>query len=229
MALQLKGGGSSLQNLSMPGKVAIGVIFAGLVGAAYFVIFYGEVDSEIKAEQQKVASLQGELERAKEARKAFNRDLAEVKRREQLVRKQKTILPDDAESPAFLSTVQNVATISGVQLTGWTPQDEAPEEFYAKVPMQLSLTGKFHQIARFFFGIGQADRIINMENITMQAERIKSKKPAGQAGAKSIELEDTQLIKVECLATAFRALRQDEGSGRRRRPGAKPGAKGGAK
>lgn len=235
-ALKLKGSGSSLQNLPLVAKVAIGVVFALLVGAAYFVIFYGEIESDIASQQQRLTQLEKELVEVKEARKAFNRDLAEVKRREALVKKQKMILPDEAESPAFLQTVQNVASVSGVNLTSWTPLDESVEEFYAKVPMQLTLSGKFHQVARFFYGIGQADRIINMENIHLKARRVAAKKTSKET--KSIVLDDAQLVAAECLATAFRALKSDEagtrrGKGKKGRKGKKgkptPRKKGGAK
>jgi type IV pilus assembly protein PilO len=216
-ALKLKPSGASLQNLPMIGKVAIGLVVAVLIGAGYFIIFYGEVETNIGNEEQRVAGLQAELEKAKEAREAFNRDLAELKRREALISKQKTILPDDAESPAFLSTLQTVATISGVQLVSWTPQDEVIEEFYAKVPMQLTLQGRFHQIAHFFYGIGQADRIINMENITLRLNEGASKgkgptAPTKPGEAARIQLDQGAVVDAQCLATAFRALgTQDAG------------------
>ncbi|MBW2527421.1 MAG: type 4a pilus biogenesis protein PilO [Deltaproteobacteria bacterium] len=228
-ALKLKGSGSSLQNISLPAKIIIGVVFLALVGAAYFVIFYGEIESDISSTRNQVASLQSELDEAKTARKAFNRDLAEVKRREQLVRKQKTVLPDKAETPTFLASVQTVATISGVNLVAWAPQDETPEDFYAKVPMQLELSGKFHQVARFFYGIGQANRIINIENITMKEDtKSRGSKKAKKGDAKSIELDETQLVKVGCLATAFRALNADD-SGKRKKGKKKARNKGGRK
>lgn len=230
-ALKLKASGASLQNLPLVGKVAIGLVFALLIGAGYFIIFYGEVETEIGNEEQRVTNLQNELTKAKEAREAFNRDLAELKRREALVNKQKTILPDEAESPAFLSTVQTVATISGVQLVSWTPQDEVVEEFYAKIPMQLALKGRFHQIARFFYGIGQADRIMNMENITLKlnagASKNKGATTAKAGEAPRIQLDAATIVDAQCLATAFRALGTQD-SGKRKAPGDKRGGKAGA-
>jgi type IV pilus assembly protein PilO len=107
-----------------------------------------------------------------------------------------------------LATLQTVATISGVRLTSWSPQDELPQEFYAKVPMELKLVGKFHQIAKFFHGIGQVDRIINMENITISVVQ-----SAGQGKTGSGEDEGIE-VSVQCLATAFRALRVDDGRAR---------------
>ena len=60
-----------------------------------------------------------------------------------------------------------VANMAGVNLTAWSPQSEIKEEYYARVPMQLELDGRFHQVAKFFYGIGQNDRIMNIENITI--------------------------------------------------------------
>ena len=53
------------------------------------------------------------------------------------------ILPDESETPAFLSALQSVATVAGVNLTSWTPQEELPFEYFAKVPMKLTIRGKF--------------------------------------------------------------------------------------
>jgi len=220
--LKLKGGTSVLQNIGIAGKVAIGLVFMVLIGAGYYIVFYGEVNDSIEQETGKVTTAETDLAGAKEAREAYNKDLAELKRREGLVNKQKTILPDDAETPAFLSTLQTVATISGVNLTSWTPQDEVFEEFYAKIPMQLTIKGKFHQVARFFYGIGQADRIINMENITIQIRASGAeKKPAGPQ--QQVQLSESATVDVQCLATAFRALTLEEGKRDRKGGKGKPG------
>ncbi len=118
-----------------------------------------------------------------------------------------------------------MATISGIRLTSWTPLDEEPKEFYAKVPMQLALEGKFHQVAKFFYGVGQVDRIINMENIVIEVLPVK----AASGNEQLSPGEETIRVEVECLATAFRALRSEEGGGggrKRKGAGRKPGAKG---
>ncbi len=212
MALKLKSSGG-LDNLSLPGKLAVGLVFTLMVGAAYFVVFYGEVNSSITAQETALVSKRTELTKANEAKAAYNKDLAEKARREAKERKQKKILPDSAEMPAFLATLQTQATITGVTLTQWTPNDEAPARFYARVPMQVKLQGKFHQVAKFFYSIGQVDRIINMEDIVMTIKDMPSKKKEGEPESATVE--------VACLATAFRALAGSEvsagGKKRRRR------------
>ena len=216
--LKLGGGGSGLDNMSLPGKIAVGVLFVGLVAAAYLFVFYGEIESDIESTRRSLEAKKAELEKAKEADRAYNKDLTELERRKQLARKQQKILPDDAESPAFLSTVQTVATISGVKLTSWTPQDEEPEAFYAKVPMKLQLEGKFHQVAKFFYGVGQVDRIINMENIDIRIDQQSAKQREAELEVSRNPLdEDSVTVDVTCLATAFRALKEGEGGGSRKR------------
>jgi type IV pilus assembly protein PilO len=192
--------GGTLGRLSPAAKVGVGFLFVVLVGLLYFVIFFSDVDSQLSSAQDLEQNLTGQLSQAETSKAEYQKDLDEKTRREQLAREQKKILPDDPEMPAFLSALQSVATLSGVNLTSWSPVEEQPQEFYAKVPMKLSLTGKFHQVAKFFHSVGQIDRIINIEDI-----QIKKPKTTG----------DDVEVEVECLATAFRSLRPGETPKRR--------------
>jgi type IV pilus assembly protein PilO len=194
--------GSVLDRLSVAGKFGVCLVILAAIGGLYFLVFYDEVATEIASAKGLETDLLDRRAQAEASREAYQKDLDEKTRREQLAREQKKILPDDSETPAFLSALQGVATISGVNLTSWTPVEEAPQEFFAKVPMKLTLSGQFHQMAKFFHGVGQLDRIINVEDI-----QIKSPKAAG----------DSVEISVECLATAFRAVRPNEGQGSRRK------------
>lgn len=190
--------GSALDRLSPAGKVLVGMIFVALIGVLYFVFFYAELDAQIANSKQKFTALSSELAKAQESKEAYQKDLDEKTRRETLSQQQKKILPDDPEMPAFLQALQNTATISGVELTSWSPADEIPQEFFARVPMKLTLKGKFHQVAKFVYSVGQLDRIINIENILL-----KNPSSAG----------DEVLVEVECLATAFRAVKSGEATG----------------
>jgi type IV pilus assembly protein PilO len=183
--------GSSLDRAPPIAKAGVGLLFVVLFGALYFVMFYGDLERDLASAQQKEAALLDDLAKANESKAAFQKDMDEKTRREQLAREQKKILPDEAETPAFLSALQNVATISGVNLTSWSPTEEVPQQFFAKVPMKLTLKGRFHQVAKFFHGVGQLDRIINVENILIRAPKVTG---------------DEVEVEIECLATAFRSI-----------------------
>lgn len=208
MAAKPGAGSSSLDRLSPVGKVGLGVLFVLLICAVYLISFYGDLANEMTAAEETAARLEGELGRARASRDVYQKDLDEKAQREKLVveQKQKKILPDEPETLSFLSALQDAAIVSGVNLTSWTPTEQVTREFYAKVPMKLTLTGRFHQVVKFFNSVGQLDRIINIENIQIKA----AKDP-------TTEIE----VSVECLGTAFRALKvQDPAAAKR--PGAGP-------
>ena len=186
-------GDSILSRLPTAGKIGVGAGLLGMVAVAYFVVFYGDLASSIQAAQGKEQALRQELAQAHKAEFAYQKDLEDFSLRQQRQREFAKILPSSTEYPAFLSAVQTVANVSGVALSAWTPNAEVAEQFYARVPMKLELRGRYHQIAKFFYGVGQLDRIINMENIA-----ITDPQPEG---------EDI-VIRAEALATAFRTLEE---------------------
>jgi type IV pilus assembly protein PilO len=181
----------ALTRLPAVAKIAVGVGLVGMLAIAYFVVFYGELATSIDTATAEEQRLRRDLEEARKAEFAYEKDLAELTSREQRQRELNKMLPINTEYPAFLSAIQNVANVTGVTLTAWSPNQEVAEQFYARVPMKLELSGRFHQVAKFFYGVGQLDRIINMENISLA-----DPKPVG----------DDVVLKVEGMATAFRAL-----------------------
>jgi type IV pilus assembly protein PilO len=186
---------SVLAKMPMPARIGIGLGFLILGGLAYYVVFYTEISGQIERTLAERGTLETSLKSAQVAEKAYQKDLEELARRRERERELNKVLPQTTEYPAFLSSVQSVANISGVELTAWTPQPEIKEEYYARVPMKVNLTGRFHQIAKFFYGIGQNDRIMNMENISLTDPHL---------------IDRDIYVKVEGLATAFRALSAEE-------------------
>lgn len=197
---------SVLAKMPMPARVGISLGLLILGGLAYYVVFYTDISGQIERTLAERGTLEGSLKAAQAAEKVYQKDLEELARRRERERELNKVLPQTTEYPAFLSSVQSVANISGVQLTAWTPQPEVKEEYYARVPMKVNLSGRFHQIAKFFYGIGQNDRIMNMENISLTDPHV---------------VDRDIYVRVEGLATAFRALTSEEAqpaatAGRRR-------------
>ena len=199
--------------LSLKNVTAISVVV--LVGIAYFVVFYGDLANSIQAAQQQERDLRRDLADARKLEFTYQKDMAELTDRQQRQAELKKILPMETEYPSFLSSLQTVANVSGVSLSAWAPAPEVNEEFYGRVPMKLELKGKYHQVAKFFYGVGQLERIINMENISITQP----------------SLEDGDVVvSVEVLATAFRSVDETApDGGPDKRAAAKKGARGGTR
>jgi type IV pilus assembly protein PilO len=199
----------SLAKLPTIARVGVGIAVLALAGVAYYVVFYGEIASAIDAAKAREQQLSQELQAARKAEFAYQKDLAELADRQQGQWELNRILPMQSEYPAFLSAIQNVANVAGVQLAAWTPSPEVAEQFYVRVPMRLELVGRYHQIAKFFYGVSQLDRIINLENVNLGHPELKG--------------EDL-VIRADVLATAFRALGDSpKEAGKDKRAGAKKG------
>ncbi len=141
----------SLGRLPLAAKIGVGAGVFGLVALLYFVVFYGDVSSAIASQQKQEQNLRTDLGNARQSEFAYHKDLAELTERQQRQRELNKVLPETADVPAFLSALQGVANVSGVALQSWSPLDEVKQQFFAKVPMRLAISGKFHQLAKFFF------------------------------------------------------------------------------
>jgi type IV pilus assembly protein PilO len=183
----------AIRRLTAPMKLGVGVGAMVLLGAVYYFLFHVDITESLEQAKVQNTKLMKDLSDARLAEQANQKDLAELAEREQRQRELNKILPSSTEYPAFLSAVQSAANLSGVSLSAWTPRQEVPGQFYARVPMKVELSGRFHQIARFFYNVGQLDRIINMEDIS-----ITEPKAAG----------DDVVLRADALATAFHIMEE---------------------
>lgn len=186
------GAAGGLSKLSLPVKIAVGLLLVILVGAGYYLVLHTDVTAKIEQETRRTKDLETQIATLRQAEASYIQDREELAMRQQKQRELNKILPADTEAAAFLSAIQQVSNISGINLKAWQPRDEVPSTFYAKVPMQLELTGKFHQIGKFMFEIGKQDRIINLENVELSDPKVEG--------------EDV-VLKARCLATTFHLLK----------------------
>jgi type IV pilus assembly protein PilO len=182
----------SLARLPMAARVGVGGVFVVLIALVYWVVFFTEVSAKIDQANRTSNDLQTELARQQQAQAGYLVDRDELVMRQQRQRELNKVLPADTEAAAFLSALQQVSNVSGVDLKGWKPEEEQTQAFFAKVPMQLELSGHFHQIAKFMYEVGRLDRIINIENIELSDPKV---------------IGDDVDLKAHCRATTFHALK----------------------
>ena len=204
--------GSSIKT-SVAARVGIALGLLAIITIAYYVVFYSDVSSRIDAAKVRQKKIREDIALAEKATRAYNDDRLDLEDRRQRQRELSKTLPKTTEYPAFLSSLQAVANVSGVKLTAWTPKREQPDRYYARVPMEIEVEGRYHQIAKFFYGVAQLDRIINIENITIED-------PVTRYTGKN-----DQILDVTALATAFHSVDQKTRPG----DGKKKSRKGGKK
>ncbi|MDH5674724.1 MAG: type 4a pilus biogenesis protein PilO [Myxococcales bacterium] len=179
-------------------KVFLLFALLGVLTAGYYLALHMPLEDEITTAQRTNAQLTAELEQANTQRKKYLKLREELAGREALDRQNFRVLPVTAEIPAFLDDLNRLAELSGLLVDKVSPAPEEAEEFYIKVPVTLSLTGGYHQLAKFFYNISRLERAINMEDVKLTVES------NAEASAESLSLS------VGVQATTFR--RKNEGT-----------------
>ena len=71
-----------------------------------------------------------------------------------------TELPDKKEIPSLLTNIGALARQQGLDVLRFKPSKEVVKGFYAEVPVELKLTGAYHDVAMFFDSVGNLPRRI---------------------------------------------------------------------
>src|SRR5208282_4542781 len=153
---------SLLTKIPLAGKLGIGVGLSLVLLFGYWFVFYSDVASKIEGAQRQKADLKTQYVDQQQAQATYYADRGELALREQHARELNKVLPPDAQEDAFLSSVQQASNAAGIDLKGYAPLEEVAQAFYAKVPMRIDMSGKFHQIAKFAYELGKVERIINV-------------------------------------------------------------------
>ena len=142
-----------------------------LLGGGYYSLVYGSITSDLESAKAKQKQLQEQIRDAERREKQYLELTQELANREVVDRQHRRTLPEDAEIAAFLQDLNRVAELSGLTIRLVEPRPEVREELYAKIPVVLALTGRFHQMGKFFYNVSKLDRAISMENIRMTMPR----------------------------------------------------------
>ncbi|UAA38537.1 type 4a pilus biogenesis protein PilO [Paraneptunicella aestuarii] len=79
-------------------------------------------------------------------------------------------LPTSNETPGLLDDITFVGTSAGLtfRLLNW--QQEIPKEFYAELPIQMEVTGTYHEFGQFLSDIAALPRIVTVHDLEMQED-----------------------------------------------------------
>lgn len=108
-------------------------------------------------------------------------------------------LPDKAEVPALLVDVSQTGLAAGLDFELFQPEAEQSKDFYAELPINLRVTGHYHEFGRFISGLAALPRIVTIHNTKITS-------PAGDTGAEGAKLQ------LQAQVKTYRYL--DEGVGK---------------
>jgi type IV pilus assembly protein PilO len=151
--------------------LVIGLILAGgLVYAANY-FYISKVDDDIRAAESQIAELDKKIEQGRSAQRKLPQFREEVRRLELELEKLRRILPSSRNTDEIIKKVKSLVDQGDFTLHKMTfPHPAAPgNDPYVEWPISISLDGRYHNLAILFNRLSNFSRIINVEQISINA------------------------------------------------------------
>ena len=165
-------------------------VMAAVLGLGYFFYWSGQFD-----EQDMLAAQELKLRddyKAKMAQ-AINLDALEAQQQQvnRYVERLEKQLPSKAEMAALLSDINQAGLGRGLQFELFKPGQVVVKDYYAELPIDIKVTGTYHDIGEFAADMARMPRIVTLNNLALTA---------GKDG----------VLSLDAIAKTFRYLDQDE-------------------
>lgn len=147
---------------------AIGLFFVVLSALLLYFLVWNSKKDELAGKERQEQTLRDEF-RTKHA-KAVNLNLY----KQQLADIQKSFgamlrqLPDKTQMDGLLIDISQTGNGVGLQQQKFQPLPEQGKDFYAERPIQIRLTGTYHQMGEFVSGIAALPRIVTLHNVEIK-------------------------------------------------------------
>ena len=179
-----------------PIKAIIILMLCAIIGVGWY--YYNTEDQLKKLEKVEKTELKLRSTFEKKQAKAVNLDaykkqLEEMKQSFGAMLRQ---LPDKTEVAELLVDVSQTGLASGLEFELFDPLGENRKEFYAELPIKISVKGEYHQFGAFISGLALLPRIVTIHNIAIKPKKDKA---AGN-----------ELV-MEAVAKTYRYLDEEEG------------------
>jgi type IV pilus assembly protein PilO len=118
-------------------------------------------------------------------------------------------LPNKTEVPNLLVDITQAGLGRGLNFVLFKPEKERPKEFYAELPINIKVTGGYHELGMFVTDLAALPRIVTIGNIDIIADA------------------KTGVLSMSAVARTFRYLEPEEIEAlkpKTTKPGAKPAA-----
>lgn len=153
----------------MSAGVALALAVALVVACKY--VKFNDMEGTIVRKERKLQTLEREINEGRSAMKSLPQFREEVGRLQLELDKLLRILPSRRNTEDLLRRIRRLTEQGDFDLLRFTPRGLAARDFYSEWPIAIQLNGKYHNLALFFDRIRRFSRIINVEDLRVNATR----------------------------------------------------------
>lgn len=166
------------------------VVLALLVAGFYFLFYQAQLDQHASLINKRDAA-SVKLSKNQKIANNFAVYKAEYEKMQAKLEEALDELPLKKEIPNLLTNIGDLAKEKGLDILRFKPSGEVSKGFYAEVPVDLKLTGSYHQAGAFFDAVSKMERIVNIQGLSLGGTR---------------EVEGKTALQIACRAITFRFI-----------------------
>ncbi len=170
--------------------ICIGTIICVL--ALYYYFLAKPTVEKIKSNRAQYKTTEQQLGVAKKKAAELPKLIKQREMKKAEFRKAMRALPEKKEIPALLTSISQVGQATSVAFSSFTPVSENVLEFYAEIPVQIEMTGNYHNTIKFFDQVTSMNRIVNIKDVKMKKD------------------SKTENIITSCKAVTYKFVEQKE-------------------
>jgi type IV pilus assembly protein PilO len=163
-----------MMKMPLGAKIAVVAgIFVAITVLNYFVMgmSFGDSISTTEEKIRRTQQQQAQLDKEYIEKTAIANNLNQFRREKELLEQQLrealAELPEDKNIEDLLQLFQDRAIKAGLKIGSIEPKPPVTERFYAKIPIPMTVTGNYHEIATFFDSLGRMRRIVNVSEVSL--------------------------------------------------------------
>jgi type IV pilus assembly protein PilO len=175
------------------------ILIQCVAGVVLFIVviflgFYLNINDQrttLASAQGKEVNLKGTFEKKQKETANLDALRDQMKEMEQSFGDMLRQLPNKTEVPGLIVDISQTGLAAGLQFQLFKPEKEHKAEFYAELPINIKVTGTYHQFGEFISGIAALPRIVTTHDIHIQMTK------GGQ-------------LEMSAVAKTYRALEEGE-------------------
>ncbi|KEF29742.1 MAG: pilus assembly protein PilP [Gammaproteobacteria bacterium] len=152
----------------LPVKIIVALIVFGLIAGGGYWFFIKDQYMQL----DRVEKVELDLRKKYEAKayqvanlEVFKAQMAEMEETFGALVRQ---LPSETEVPGLLEDITNTALGSGLALKQVKLQAEQRRDFYAELPINIQVSGSYHELASFVSSVAALPRIVTLHDLTIK-------------------------------------------------------------
>jgi Tfp pilus assembly protein PilO len=145
------------------------LVIAVVIFAIVFLMFLKPRNEKIANIKEERSLIENEVNQLKVKKKQLDKIEAELQTMTSILNELEVMIPQQREMYDILKQIQQLAYDSRLNIDKFVNRGEIDKEFYWEWPINIEITGDYHNLAIFFDKLSRFSRLFNTESFFIRA------------------------------------------------------------